>query len=134
MIDWKQKLFEIYTPEVGSIWRAPNNIWDNSFANNKQGTDYHPSIIGKVSDCKMIFNIVPGTSKDYKRGSCVYKVVLNSSDPNCPISYFLIGLWMTYSKSDLAKLKRGWNGIDNLDEQQLRDFKMQIKFCKGINV
>lgn len=134
MKDWKQILYNIYKPEIGSIWAAPNGIWTNSFAINKSETDYHPSVIGKVSPCKTNCQIVPGTSKDYRKGSCIYKVRLNTTTPNSPLSYFLIDLWMTFSKSDLLTLKQGWNGIENLNETQLKDFKQQIKFCKGIDV
>jgi hypothetical protein len=134
MKDWKQILYDIYAPEVGSIWAAPNGIWTNSFASNQSETDYHPSVVGKVSSCKTNCQIVPGTSKDYRKGSCVFKVKLNIAEPDCPISYFLIDLWMTFSKNDLLTLKQGWNGIDNLNEEQLKAFKQQIKFCKGIDV
>lgn len=134
MNDWKKILHDIYTPEIGSIWGAPNGIWINSFASNKSDSNYHPSIVGKVSSCKSIFHLVPGTSKDYRKGSCVYKVKLNKSVASCPFSYFLIDLWMSYSKSELKKLKRGWNGINDLSNDQLKDFKLQIKFCNGIDV
>jgi len=134
MKDWKQILYDIYSPEVGSIWAAPNGIWTNSFASNKSENDYHPSLIGKVSECRTSCQIVPGTSKDYRKGSCVFKVKLDNIDPTSSLSYFLIALWMTFSKKDLLILKQGWNGTDNLNEQQLKDFKLQIKFCKGIDV
>jgi hypothetical protein len=134
MKDWKEKLYDIYAPEIGSIWAAPNRIWNNSFASNKSETDYHPCVVGKVSSCRTTCQIVPGTSKDYRKGSCVFKVKLNTTDPACPLSYFLIDLWMTFSKSDLLTLKKGWNGIENLNELQLKAFKQQIKFCKGIDV
>lgn len=134
MKDWKQILYDIYSPEVGSVWAAPNGIWTNSFASNKSEADYHPSLVGKLSACKTNCQIVPGTSKDYRKGSCVYKVKLNSIDSSCPLSYFLIDLWMTFSKRDLMGLKQGWNGVEQLDEKQLKDFKQQIKFCKGIDV
>ncbi len=132
--NWKSILYDIYSPCIGSIWAAPNGIWGNSFASNKSETDYHPSLIGKLSTCETNCQIVPGTSKDYRKGSCVFKVRLNLADPNCPLSYFLIDLWMTFNKSDLITLKQGWNGIENLDHSQLKDFKLQIKFCKGIDV
>lgn len=134
MKDWKQILFDIYAPEVGSIWAAPNGIWTNSFAANKSEKDFHPSIVGKVSTCKTSCQIVPGTTKAYRMGSCVFKIKLNPAVPNFPLSYFLIDLWMTFSKSDLLTLKQGWSGIDNLNDAQLKDFKLQIKFCKGIDV
>lgn len=134
MKDWKQILYDIYEPKIGSIWAAPNNIWSNSFASNKPKTDYHPSVVGKLSSCKTSCQIVPGTSKDYRKGNCVYKVRLNLTDPNYPPTYFLIDLWMTFSKSDLLTLRKGWNGIENLNETQLEEFKQQIKICKGIDV
>jgi len=131
MKDWKQILCDIYTPEIGSIWAAPNSIWTNSFAATQPETDNHPSVVGKVSSCKTNCQIVPGTSKDYRKGSCVFKVRLNATDT---LSYFLIDLWITYSIRELKTLKQGWNGIENLNETQLKDFKLQIKFCNGIDV
>jgi hypothetical protein len=109
--DWKQILYDIYEPEVGSIWVAPNGIWTTSFAANQSEADLHPSIVGKVSSCRTNCQIVPGTSKDYRKGSCVFKVKLNTNDTTCPLSYILIDLWMTFSKNDLLTLKQGWNGI-----------------------
>ena len=41
---------------------------------------------------------------------------------------------MTYTSRDLINLKRGWNGIDSLDEKQTEDLKLQIKFSLGIDV
>jgi hypothetical protein len=38
---------------------------------------------------------------------------------------------MPYIIDDLLNLGRGWNGVDNLNEQQLKDFEWQIKICKG---
>lgn len=134
MKNWKQILYDIYSPEVGSIWAAPNGIWTNSFASNKTNTDYHPAVIVKVSSCGTSCQIVPGTSKDYRKGTCVFKVQVNNTDTTCPISYFLIDLWMTLSKSDLLTLRQGWNGIKNLNEVQLKAIKQQVKFCKGIDV
>lgn len=134
MNDWKQILYEIYTPNIGSIWAAPNKIWTNSFASGKEDSDLHPSLVGKISSCKSNCHLVPGTSKDYRKGSCVYKVKLNTSNSTCPLSYFLIDLWMSYSNSDMLKLKNGWCGRKELNNDQLKDFKMQIKFCNGIDV
>lgn len=134
MKDWKQILYDIYSPEIGSLWAVPNGIWTNSFAANKSESDFHPAVVGRISECKTNCNIVPGTTKDYRKGSCVYKSKVNSLDNNCPLTFFLIDLWMTISKSELLKLKVGWNGIVRFNDDQLRDFKLQIKFCKGINV
>ncbi|MCF8265720.1 MAG: hypothetical protein K9I71_07240 [Ignavibacteriales bacterium] len=134
MKDWKEILNDLYLPEIGSIWAAPNRIWTNSFAANKKDSDFHPSVVGNVHHTKISCHLIPGTTKDYRKGSCVFKVKLNPSDANCPHSFFLIDLWMTISKHDLFKLKSGWNGIENLNEKQLDDLKMQIKFCQGINV
>jgi hypothetical protein len=133
-MNWKDILYSIYDPEVGSIWAAPNGIWTNTFASNKLKTDYHPSVVGKLSSCKTNCQIIPGTSKDYRKGSCVYTLRLKPTDIGCSESYFLIDLWMTFNKSDLLTLNKGWNGVENLNETQLKEFKLQIKFCKGIDV
>ena len=133
MQDWKQILYNIYTPEIGALWAAQNVIWTNSFAQDKPKADYHPSVVGKVSSCKSVCQIIPGTSKS-QVNSCVFRVKLKEADPDCTESYFLINLWMSYSKSELLKLKRGWDGIDILNQDQISALKLQIKFCNGINV
>lgn len=134
MQDWKQILSNIYTPEIGSLWVAPNGIWDNSFAANKDKEDCHPTVVGKVNTDNISCRIIPGTTKEYQKGSSVFKVKINLADPNCPISNFLIKLWMTYSNTDLTQLDRGWNGIDTLSDTHITDLKLQIKFCHGIDV
>lgn len=131
MKDWKSILYTIYTPDIGSLWGVNNGFWRNSFAANKPDDDYHPGLVGKIGSCKTFCYLIPGTTKDYRRGSCVYKVKLNPTDPSCPSSYFLIDLWITVNNSEFYKLKRGWNGIDNLNDIQLNDLIQQIKFCKG---
>ncbi len=134
MQDWKQILSNIYSPEVGSLWTAPNGIGNNSFAANKDKDDCHPTVVGKVNIDNISCRIIPGTTKEYQKGSSVFKVKINPADPNCPLSNFLIKLWMTYNVSDLLKLDRGWNSVDSLKENQIKELKLQIKFCLGINV
>ena len=61
IIDWKGILKDIYYPEIGSLWVAPNGIWNNNFAHNKAKDDSHPSVIGRVFDdnkkCWIIYHI-----------------------------------------------------------------------------
>lgn len=131
---WKNILRDIYSPEIGSIWVAPNGIWNNAFAHNKDKDDIHPSVIGRVYDENRKCWLIPGTSKDYNKGTNVYRVKLDPNDPECPYSHFLIKLRMTFNSKDLYNLQRGWNGIDTLSDEQIEDLKLQIKFCLGINV
>lgn len=134
MEHWKTILYDIYSPEIGSIWAAPNGIWKNSFALNKSENDFHPSLVGKVNEIQGSCKIVPGTSKNYRKGSCVFKVKIDEQDSECILSYFLIDLWMTFNTKELIKLNHGWNGIEHLSEHAIKEFKMQIKFCHGIDV
>jgi len=134
MQDWKQILSNIYTPEIGSLWTVPNGIWNNSFAANKDRDDCHPTVVGKVNTDNVSCRIIPGTTKEYQKGSSVFKVKINPADPNCPTSIFLIKLWMTYNNSNLIQFNRGWSGIDILSNSQIEDLKLQIKFCYGIDV
>lgn len=134
MNNWKQILYDIYSPEVGSIWIAPNGIWNNSFASNKDREDCHPAIVGKINGDKLSCRIIPGTTKEYQKGCCVFKIKLNPNDPDYPYSNFLIKLWMTYNIKDILKLKRGWNDIESLNENQVQEMKLQIKFCTGTDV
>lgn len=127
-MDYKGILRKIYKPEIGSIWKAPNNIWTNSFAKNKIGQGYHPSIVEKQKQDGVSVQLVPGTTKDYQKGSCVFQVDL-LNDKN--YSFFLLKLSMPYLIDDVMCLARGWNGIEELNEQQLKDFIWQIKICKG---
>lgn len=132
--DWKKILYDIYCPVIGSIWVAPNGIWSNNFAHNKDPEDCHPSVVGRVYDDNKRCWIIPGTSKEYNIGTNVFKVRIDAEDPECPYTHFLIKLRMTYNSKDLLSLKRGWNGIDSLSEQQTNDLKMQIKFSLGVDV
>ena len=131
---WKSILQDIYCPVIGSIWVAPNGIWNNHFAHNKDKDDFHPSVIGRVYDENKKCWIIPGTSKEYNKGSNVFKVKIDPENPECPYSYFLIKLRMTYNSKDLPNLQRGWNGIDTLSDSQIEELKLQIKFSLGINV
>ncbi len=131
MQDWKKILKSIYTPEVGTLWAVPNKVWNNGFASNKAGENLHPALVERVSPCKTITHIIPGTSKDYKQGSCVFNIKINQKDPTSITSYFLIKLSMPFTKDTLVSLRQGWNGVDVLNEKQIENFKMQLKFCRG---
>lgn len=91
-------------------------------------------MIGRLFENNHRCWLIPGTSKDYKKGSDVFKVKIDPEDPDCSYSHFLIKLRMVYNSKDVLLLDRGWNGIDSLNEQQTKDLKLQIKFCLGINV
>lgn len=132
--DWKGLLKEIYCPAIGSLWGAPNGIWDNSFAHNKAKESTHPSVIGRVYDANKRCWIIPGTTKDYNKGSNVFRTKINPSDPACPYTHFLIKLRMTYNSRDLFNLQRGWDGVDTLSDSQIHDLKLQIRFSLGLNV
>lgn len=130
MTNWKDFLHKLYCPEIGSIWAAPNMIWNNGFAKDKSGHDLHPALVEKNSPCNSITYIIPGTSK-INLGSCIFKTKLNPKDVNNPTSYFLIKLSMPYSRTKMTGLRQGWNDVYVLDQKQLDDFKLQLKFCKG---
>ena len=127
-MDYLGILKQIYRPEIGSIWKAPNDIWTGSFAKNKNPEDLHPSIVEKVKQDNVSVQLAPGTSKEYQKGSCVFKIDLKGGGE---YSFFLLKLSMPYIIDDLLNLDRGWNGIETLNEKQLKDFEWQIKICKG---
>ena len=127
-MDYRDILRRIYKPDIGSIWKAPNNIWTNSFAKSKSKNDIHPSIVEKIRKDNNSVQLVPGTTKEYQKGSCVFKVDLAGDGT---FSYFLLKLSMPYIIEDLLNLEKGWNGIDVLNEEQIKDFQWQIKICKG---
>ena len=127
-MNYKDILRKIYHPEVGSIWKAPNQIWTSNFAKNKNGEGFHPSIVEKLKGDKISVQLAPGTTKEYRKGSCVYKADIKGDGK---YSFFLLKLSMPYIIDDLLNLNRGWNGIDSLNEKQLQDFEWQIKICKG---
>ncbi|MDR0724978.1 MAG: hypothetical protein LBF59_03085 [Prevotellaceae bacterium] len=134
MKDWKQILLNIYTPEIGSVWAVHNGIWNNLFASNKYSNDYHPAVVGKINEDKISCKIIPGTTKEYLKGTGVFKVRFNTYNPDYQITHFLINLWMTISNKELFKMKRGWDGVEMLNETQIKGLKMQIKFYWGIDV
>ena len=120
-------LKEIWKPPVGSIWKIPNYIWNTGFATNKSKDDIHPAIVEKLFKDNLHARIVPGTSKDYNKGKCVYEVDFSNQGK---ISYFLIRLSMPILIDDFNNLKRGWDRIEDLNEEQLSEFKRQVKICR----
>ncbi len=127
-MDFYEALKKIYVPQFGSIWKAPNRIWTSGFAMGANSEHIHPSIVEKLYKDNVTVTLVPGTSKDYQRGSCVWKVDLSG---NSTTTHFLLKLSMPYHIDDLKNKERGWDGIDELDDEQKVDFKRQIKFCRG---
>jgi len=127
-MDYKSILKKIYQPEIGAIWKAPNKIWSNNFAKNINQENYHPAIIEKVRNDGISIQLAPGTSKEYNKGSCVFKIDLFEKKYH---THFLLKLSMPYLIDDILNLDRGWNDIDSLDDKQLKDFIWQIKMCKG---
>lgn len=131
MQDWKKVLKSIYTPDIWSLLAVPNKEWNNGFASNKDEGGLHPALVEKVSTCDTIFYIIPGTSKDYQQGSCVFKIKLNQKSAISKISHFLIKLSMPCHREAVISFSRGWDGVDYLSEKQIEEFKMQLKFCRG---
>lgn len=128
IMDFYEALKKLYVPQFGSIWKAPNRIWTSGFARGANGEHIHPSIVEKIYKDNVTVTLVPGTSKDYQRGSCVWKADLSV---NSRKTYFLLKLSMPYHIDDLKDNERGWDGIDELDNEQKSDFNRQIKFCRG---
>ena len=126
-LNFAKAFVKLYTP-VGSIWQAPNGIWETGFAQNKNKGNFHPAIIEKIRPDNVTLQLAPGTSKSYNLGSCVFKAKLKKSKKT---SYFLLKLSIPYFIDDVLKLKRGWDKTSKLDQTQIEELKMQIKFCKG---
>lgn len=133
-MDYKSLLASIYSPDIGSLWCVSDGIWETGFAANKSSSDFHPALVGKIEPTGSSCRLIPGTSQEFKKGSCVFKTVINPNISHPKTSHFLIQLWMTVNNSDLFMMKRGWSGVDQLDENQLRLMFLQIKFCTGQDV
>ena len=130
-MDFKSAFKEVFkklpfAPVIGSIWAAPNRIWDNDFAWNKKSDDFHPAIVAEIKACNTIITILPGTTSNHDGEICAYKVDLQYNNKT---SYFLFALAMPYTKEKLLDLDRGWNGINELNKNQLTNFKSKIKIC-----
>lgn len=134
MTNWHDILRTIFSPPLGSLWIAPNGIWNNSFASNRDANDVHPSVVGNVLDNGKRCWLIPGTSKNYNKGTNVFHTKIVPDDPTCPLTYFLIKYRMTMNSESVADLDRGWNGIDTLNDDQVKELKLQIKFSLGIDV
>ena len=130
-MDFKFAVKEIFkdlpiAPPVGSIWAAPNKIWDNAFARNQKPKNLHPAIVAEIKPCNTIITILPGTTRDHNNQRCAYEVNLQKAQKK---SYFLFALAMPYSKDNLLTLRRGWDGIDDLNNDQLKRFNLKIEMC-----
>lgn len=131
MRDFREILLNIYGVDIGSIWRAPNSVWKNNFAKDKEGTGFHPSMVISISKCNTSCKIVPGTSRK-NNGKCVSKIVI--SPINNKTTYFLFFFKMDISRQDLLRMKMGWGGCYSLSESQISDINEQIINCKFKNV
>lgn len=120
-----QVLESIYKPTVGSIWSAPNSIWDNGFAYDKAPTDYHPSVVVSVDKAGQISQLAPGTSSR-RTGKCVFRTNTLNQNIN---SFFLLKLSMPYTKNDLLQLDRGWSGVSDLNGNEVVDLVKKVKTC-----
>ena len=115
----------------GTIWRAPNMIWSTNFAKNKKANDLHPALIERLGNDTITAYLTPGSTKDYKKGSCVFKTRLNGS---LRTSHFLLKLSMPYLITQMMDLEQGWSGVNELNSKQIDDLIWQVKICKGIDV
>ena len=127
-MDYLNILKKIYTPEIGSIWKAPNKIWSTNFAKNKKLEDIHPSILERVRSDGVSVQLAPGTSKEYSIGSCIFKVKIGQTEKT---TYFILNLSIPFIIDDLLNLDRCWNGIETLPKKDLDNLDWQIKICKG---
>ena len=127
---YQEVLIKSDIPAEGSIWRAPNKIWNNSFARNKSDEGLHPALIERIKKDKQNAILIPGTSKDYRKGSCIFKIRFY---PFSKMSYFLMKLSMTMDIESIKKMEQGWNNKNELNEKQLSELRWQLKMCKGIS-
>lgn len=121
----------IISVATGTLWRIPNKIWESGFAKNKPGDDFHPGLVGRMRKDGITVSLIPGTSKDYRKGSCVFKTRLT---PLSRRSYFLLKFSMPVLIEDLEAYPRGWNNTTMLNDRQQKDLRLQIGFCKGASV
>lgn len=126
-MDYSIIFTRIYAP-VGSIWQAPNRIWNNGFARNKSKIGIHPAVVEKIRQDSFSVQLAPGTRKDYNIGSCVFTTSLKNCEKK---TYFLLKLSMPISINELLKLERGWKTQYYLSNSETKELIWQIKMCKG---
>lgn len=125
-MNYYEILRELYTPEFGSIWKAPNKIWSTGFAHNKSREDLHPTVVARVHTDNSTVNLVPGTSKNYRRDNCVFSVKLNEGGRT---THFLIDLSMPSTVEEVKQLDRGWDGVYELNDEQKAQFSSWSARC-----
>ena len=127
IFDYSKVFTKIFTP-VGSLWQIPNNRWTTGFARNRRNADVHPAIIERIRNDGVSIQIAPGTTRDFKKGICVFKDNLKNSDRT---THFLLKLSMPFAIDNLLQLKSGWNNQFELERKELKEFNWHIKNCKG---
>jgi len=124
-----ERLKKISSDLVGTIWRIPNRIWTTGFARNRPGEEFHPGVVGRVRNDGITAMLIPGTSQESQKGTCVFRTRLTSLSKK---SYFLISLSMPILIEDLEQLPKGWSRVKQLSDSQVKDLRMQVGFCKGL--
>jgi len=127
---YQEDIIKSELPAEGSIWKAPNRIWNNSFARNKSDEGLHPALIERVKKDNQNAILIPGTSKDYRKGSCVFKIRFY---PFSRMSYFLMKLSMTMDIESIKQMDQGWHTKKELNKKQIIALRWQLKMCKGIS-
>jgi len=114
------------SPKWATLWRVPNRIWDNGFAPNKKGDALHPGLILQKNPDNISCKIIPGTTKEYNVGKCVFKTRLR---PDLRNSYFLIDKRITISNEDILGFQHGWSSVTELNEDQKDGLYRQARVC-----
>jgi hypothetical protein len=112
---------------VGNLFKVPDSEWDNDFASNRRDLGgLHPGLIREKNKDNFTYKIIPGTTKEYQK-RCIFKTNL-AHDKR---TNFLLQKYMSVDNKKLNSFQAGWGNKNALDEHQLKDFKLDFKFCFG---
>lgn len=113
-----------------SVWAAPNKIWGEEFAHNKPDDDLHPSVVLELLNDEITCRVIPGTSKDYKKGrKCTYSIKLKSHWKD---SFFLINKSITQLNEDVMQFHHGWGEVKELNDKQKDGLYRQALVCSDM--
>jgi hypothetical protein len=121
-------LKEIWSPELGSIWKIRNSDWcelGRGFAKTNAPDAYHPGLVVRIHPDGHTLSVAPGTSKRNNH-KCTLKI---DSKSKTGATHFLLMFAMPYTKNKLELSLQGIGGRRQLSDQELEMLEEKRTAC-----
>jgi hypothetical protein len=126
--DLRTHLYDIWSPQFGSIWRIENRLFRaSSFAKEKDPHAFHPGLVIDETGSQDSFQTAPGTSRYFSKHLDVFQTRLKDRVGNFENAYFQLHLSVPiHKKTFYQECHRGWWATDSLEKSDIARLKHQL--------